>query len=795
MESRGRTERLQRLVGREEAERVFDAARRSGAIDAGRRDELEAPNGAAAADLLVARGWMTREAAAALLEESRREDVERVRRSRVAPPPPDVAAAAADPARRLDGFVLVEELGRGGGGEVWKAWDLGLSRWVAVKRPGPGVDSARFLKEALAAARLSHPNIVPVHRVSDSPERPWFAMQLAEGRPLSGAKLEARRAAAILRKTALAVEAAHAAGIVHRDLKPANVVIDERDEPRILDFGIAGWGGRPAAGISGTPGFMAPEQRSGGPDAERPAVDVHGLGATLGAVVADPVPKRLRAIIQRATEADPASRHPSAAAFAEDLERYLEAPRSFVPGWMVGAGFVVLVLLAVRLVPSQPDLGAELAILADRSVAARKAGRVEEYRRLADEARKVAAGQPEGPARDLELARFHRVRGEDAEARALLGAATVPAGLEAEFRVERILAGWRLFERERRIRGTASPEFLAVEEAALARAPGRERRPAAELAAARVACALARGRAPGEDLAPLSRSGIDLELRVAAARAKGEHAEAIELALEGLEADPSARELRLALAEALSADGRPAEAEAEATRAVDADPGAPDARVLRASLRSRAGDAAGWMGAEADLAEAAKSLPDEAGIQRQLAETRCSWATALSREGQPVGDLFERALKIARDPVLEGAILAARGDHRIRVGEDPEPDYAAAEARLASSKDPAAWRHLAGIRYNRGDRAAARGEDPGPHYASAIEDYGRAIAQQPDPELRLLRGCVHWNYGVRLRKDDAARAREQFRLAVEDLEKAAESEAYADRAGEYLRNARRELDR
>lgn len=255
---------------------------------------------------------------AASREEARRAEADRLIRTRLVPVPPEVAAA--DPSRAVDEFVLVEELGRGGGGEVWKAWDRNLARWVALKRPAPGTDRRRFLQEALAAARLSHPAIVPVHRVVDR-DPPYLVMDLVDGRNLAGVALEPAEAARVMAEVARAVAYAHAQGVVHRDLKPANLMLDPRGAPRILDFGIAGLGGaaRPSGEISGTPEFMAPEQSEGGPAASAPAVDVYALGATLKALCGKRLPSNLTGVVERAMREVPAERTKSAGEFAKEL--------------------------------------------------------------------------------------------------------------------------------------------------------------------------------------------------------------------------------------------------------------------------------------------------------------------------------------------------------------------------------------------------------------------------------------------------------------------------------------------
>lgn len=265
--------------------------------------------------------------------------------------PPEVERAAAEPERRLGRYVLVERLGAGSFAEVHRAWDRVLSRWVAIKRlhdvdPEGG---ARFLREGRVVARLDHPGIVRVLDAGVEGDRPWLAMELVEGSSLEGARLDRRRAAAAVRDAARAVSHAHDAGVVHRDLKPANLLVDGRGEVRVTDFGIARSEADAGATVSGellgTPAFMAPEQASG--ERAGPAADVWALGATLYALVEGRPPYAgenlievvvrasrerpprlggdddLVAVAERAMERHPHDRYPTAAALADDLDRYL----------------------------------------------------------------------------------------------------------------------------------------------------------------------------------------------------------------------------------------------------------------------------------------------------------------------------------------------------------------------------------------------------------------------------------------------------------------------------------------
>lgn len=274
----------------------------------------------------------------------------------------------------VDGrFELLEPLGSGGMGTVWRAYDLALHREVALKevRPlepegqggAPGVQRERVLREARALARIGHPNVVAVHHIVDSPPpaHPWIVMELVRGRTLSDlfaqGPIAPDRAAQIGRGILAGLRAAHQVGVLHRDIKPANVLLREDGSPVLTDFGIAAL--HDATGLTGTGNlvgsleFIAPE-RLGGQEGN-PASDLWSLGivlflavegyhpmrrdttvATLAAVLQGtvPVPHRagpLTPVLQAILVADPNHR-PSAEQVDHLLTQVLTAPHSFVPG-------------------------------------------------------------------------------------------------------------------------------------------------------------------------------------------------------------------------------------------------------------------------------------------------------------------------------------------------------------------------------------------------------------------------------------------------------------------------------
>ena len=267
---------------------------------------------------------------------------------------------------RFGDYDLIEELGRGGMGVVFKARDVKLDRVVALKMllRGPAAsddDLARFRAEASAAARLDHPHIVAIHSPGEHDGRLFFTMTYIEGttlaRRLVDGPLPPREAARLLAPIARAVHYAHEHGILHRDLKPSNILIDLSGRPLVGDFGLAkrldAEGSLTQVGaILGTPSYMAPEQAAGSRGKVGPSADVFALGAILYQMLtgrppfqaaspvdtlylvleADPAPPRvlnpkadrdLELIALRCLQKPIDLRYPSAAALADDLEAYL----------------------------------------------------------------------------------------------------------------------------------------------------------------------------------------------------------------------------------------------------------------------------------------------------------------------------------------------------------------------------------------------------------------------------------------------------------------------------------------
>jgi tetratricopeptide (TPR) repeat protein len=274
------------------------------------------------------------------------------------------------PGTKLGPYEIVDRLGAGGMGVVFRARDARLGREVALKTIAGRADEVaieRFLREGRAAAKLRHPGIVAVHGAEVIDGVRVVVLELVEGRSLHqrialDGPLPPHDAALLGRDLALAVQAAHDAGIVHRDLKPSNVLLEKDGRPRLTDFGLAKDESEATLTRSnellGTPQYMAPEQALGASAEIGPSTDVYGLGAVLYEVLAGeppfgskkklelaraivedepesptrirqrkklgPVPPDLETICLKALEKAPERRYASARAMAEDLASFVE---------------------------------------------------------------------------------------------------------------------------------------------------------------------------------------------------------------------------------------------------------------------------------------------------------------------------------------------------------------------------------------------------------------------------------------------------------------------------------------
>jgi serine/threonine-protein kinase len=277
------------------------------------------------------------------------------------------ALRAATMLGQLGDYELLEEIGRGGQGVVFRARQKSLNRTVALKVISLGQWASkahlkRFRREAEAAAGLDHPSIVPIYEVGERDGSCYFSMKFVEGGQLDDVvrrtPMSIRQAVELIAKVARTVHYAHEHGILHRDIKPGNILLDAKGEPHLTDFGLARLVESESSvtqtlDVLGTPSYMAPEQAVGNNAAVTNATDVYGLGAVLYQLLTghppfaggttyetiklledtEPRPPRLlnpridrdlSTICLKCLEKDPTRRYPSALALAEDLDRWLK---------------------------------------------------------------------------------------------------------------------------------------------------------------------------------------------------------------------------------------------------------------------------------------------------------------------------------------------------------------------------------------------------------------------------------------------------------------------------------------
>jgi tetratricopeptide (TPR) repeat protein len=267
---------------------------------------------------------------------------------------------------KVPGYQILEELGRGGMGVVYKARQVGLERMVALKMILAGSfagehERARFRTEAEAVARLQHPNIVAIHEIGEREGLPYFSLEFCAGgslaRKLQGTPFPPRDAAQMLQTLVRAIHAAHDRQVIHRDLKPANILLMSDGTPKITDFGLAkkldaGEDNTQTGAVMGTPSYMAPEQAEGRLHAVGPLSDVYALGAILYELLTgrppfrgpthletlkqvasqEPVapsrlqpkvPRDLDTICLKCLQKSAEQRYPTAEDLADDLRRFL----------------------------------------------------------------------------------------------------------------------------------------------------------------------------------------------------------------------------------------------------------------------------------------------------------------------------------------------------------------------------------------------------------------------------------------------------------------------------------------
>jgi serine/threonine protein kinase len=280
------------------------------------------------------------------------------------------AVNVSDTHWRIGQYEVLEEIGRGGMGVIYRARQRHSRRIIALKRllsyqAQSRETLARFRREAEAAASLDHPNILPIYEVGESEDAiPYFTMKYAARGSLQHARLlvtrEPREIIKLMVKVTRALQYAHGEGILHRDLKPGNILLDARGEPMVSDFGLAKWlnNDKPSEltrtlTVFGTPGYIAPEQMETPASQLTPAADIYSLGAILFDLLSGRPPfigehalavlhqateksapklsslvthidKDLETICARCLERQPSARYASAGDLLDDLERWLE---------------------------------------------------------------------------------------------------------------------------------------------------------------------------------------------------------------------------------------------------------------------------------------------------------------------------------------------------------------------------------------------------------------------------------------------------------------------------------------
>lgn len=691
-------------------------------------------------------------------------------------------------------YEIRERIGEGATAVVYAAWDRQLKRSVALKvlRERSSLHEKaelRFRREARTAAGLSHPNLVTVYDAGEAGGRLYIVMELVEGRSLKHL-LRDPRALRILEQAARGVAAAHEKGVVHRDLKPANILVTAAGEPKVGDFGLAhllnSESAVTATGAAlGTPLYMSPEQVKGGPAKPSPRGDVYALGAILFEILAgapphdgDTVPEIYRKI----------------------LEEEPRLPRE-VPD-ALGA----IALKALEKNPARRYEGA--AAFADdlrraldgEPIVARRPGPVDRlFRRLRRNAMATAVGVAaalgllgawiarsrihverdasvallrETARLSLEAALQLREKGENAGMRRYLPA------LEQAYEGARS-RGARFAEIEY-LMGRMHRALMDDEKALAFQAEALRADPAYGPALYERAVLRVRGTSPDPSVAEDLRRFLSLPQ----------------------EWPPGLKEVNLLAARGLLAklEGRPDEARELLEAATRQDPLLDEAwdALAQISAASARGDRESkWLEREKAFTEAIRAdrgyLPHLLGrgdLKRNRGNERANRGENPLPDYQAAEEDYSEALRLNPES-QEGwnrraTVRTLRANHLAIRDRDPLPDYAAAEkdldalAKLAPAfESPPIWRSV--IRVCRASYFASRGRDPLPEFARAVEDASAALRiHPPSKEAHKRRGIAYLERAAQLQalgrdaSDDLRNAEADLREAAVRLPESSE---------------------